>query len=328
MKQQPMVSFILTYYNLPVELLCACIDSILQLSLQPDEREIIVIDDGSDLSPMNDLLPYGEAIIYVRQKHGGPGAARNKGIEVSQGQFLQFVDADDQLMKSGYDYCLDIIRRYRDADMVLFDFSLNNQESTVPAIGKETPVSGTNYMRHQNIHGTACCFLFRRAILGDLRFTPDIYHEDEEFTPQLLIRAESVYATDVKGYFYHRRADSIMTSQDTAHTEKRLKDMLQVIRSLHKTADRLPHNDQLAMERRVAQLTMDYIYNVIIKTHSLSTTKQRIESLRDEGLFPLPDGNYTKKYQWFRRLSNSSLGLAMLVRMLPLLKKDEDTITG
>ena len=54
--EKPLVSFILTYYNLPVEILCECIDSILTLSLQPQKREVIVIDDGSESSPMNDLM--------------------------------------------------------------------------------------------------------------------------------------------------------------------------------------------------------------------------------------------------------------------------------
>lgn len=53
-------------------------------------------------------------------------------------------------------------------------------------------------------------------------------------------------------------------------------------------ADRLPKNDQLAMDRRVAQLTMDYLYNTIIQTRSLSVTLQRIQVLRAEGLFPYP----------------------------------------
>ena len=51
MKQQPLVSFILTDYNLPTELLCEAIDSILRLSLRSTEREIIIVDDGSDSSP-------------------------------------------------------------------------------------------------------------------------------------------------------------------------------------------------------------------------------------------------------------------------------------
>ena len=64
-ESKPLVSFILTYYNLPVPMLCECIDSILALSLQPTEREIIVIDDGSDTSPMNGLMHYGDDIVYM-----------------------------------------------------------------------------------------------------------------------------------------------------------------------------------------------------------------------------------------------------------------------
>ena len=69
-KQQetaPLVSFIIACYNLPVKLLSGCIDSILALSLSSNEREIIVVDDGSDVSLMDDLMTYGDNIIYVRQ---------------------------------------------------------------------------------------------------------------------------------------------------------------------------------------------------------------------------------------------------------------------
>ena len=320
--KQPLVSFIVTCYNLPTDMLCKCIDSILKLNLQPEEREIIVVDDGSEVSPMNDLLRYGDDIIYVRQKNSGLSAARNKGIEVATGIYLQFVDGDDLLIPSGYNYCLDIIRQHPDAEMVLFDFDEHTCPKQTTIVESPAPISGTDYMRHYNIHGTACCYLFRRTTLSDLRFTPGIYHEDEEFTPQLLIRAETIYPTMAKAYYYNRRPDSIITSQDKTHIEKRFDDMLQVIRKLHQTADRLPNNDQLAMERRVAQLTMDYIHNVIRQTRSLTITQQRIETLRSEGLFPLPDRNYTQKYQWFRRLTNNRLGLSVLVRILPLMKKE------
>ena len=53
--QQPLVTFIITYYNQPVPMLCKCIDSILALSLRDFEREIIITDDGSEVSPMNHL---------------------------------------------------------------------------------------------------------------------------------------------------------------------------------------------------------------------------------------------------------------------------------
>ena len=128
MKQQPLVSFILTDYNLPTELLCECIDSILRLSLQPSEREIIVVDDGSDESPMNDLLRYGDEIIYVRQKNGGVSTARNTGMAMAKGKYIQLVDGDDCLLQTPYDHCLDIVRHHQDADVVVFDFTHHSQE--------------------------------------------------------------------------------------------------------------------------------------------------------------------------------------------------------
>lgn len=318
----PLVSFIIAYYELPVNLLCECLNSILSLSLSQQERQIIIIDDGSENSPFPAIDPYADDIIYLRQKHQGLSIARNTGIRMATGKYLQFVDADDQLIKSGYDYCLDIIRHHNDADMVLFDFAESLQASVSEPPAEVQSTSGTNYMRHNNIHGTACGYLFRSTTLSDLRFTPGIYHEDEEFTPQLLIRSEVIYPTKAKAYYYNKHADSITTSQDVAKIEKRLTDALQIIRHLHQMADRMPINDQLAMERRVAQLTMDYLYNIIVQTRSTSAVQQQIETLRAEGLFPLPDRDYTKKYQWFRRMSNNRLGLSVLVNILPLMKKE------
>ena len=307
----PLVSFIITYYELPANLLCECLDSIFALKLSAQERQVIIVDDGSENSPLPALQQYADNVIYLRQKHQGLSVARNTGIQMATGQYLQFVDADDQLIPSDYNTCLDIIRKHTDADMVLFGFD------------DEPPTSGTSFMRHHNIHGAAWGYLFRRATLSDLRFTPGIFHEDELFTPQLLIRAEVVYPTKAKAYCYNKRPNSITTSKDAAHVEKRQTDALQVIFELNKMADRLPKNDQLALDRRVAQLTMDYLYNTIMQTRSLSITQQRIQVLRAEGLFPLPNRNYTSKYQWFRRLSNTKLGLAILVRTLPLMKPEK-----
>ena len=204
-KQQekaPLVSFIITCYNLSTTLLRQCIDSVMTLSMDPSEREIIVVDDGSNLNMLNDLMPYGDNIIYVRQKHGGVSTARNTGIQMARGQYLQFVDGDDYLLQAPYEHCLDIIRNHQDIDMVLFDFTRSESQQT-PIYKDSEIIKGSDYMRNHNIYGSVCCCLFRKAARGRLVFTPGIrYGEDEEFTPQLLLRADSVCATNAKAYFY------------------------------------------------------------------------------------------------------------------------------
>ena len=319
-ERRPLVSFILTYYNQPVQMLCKCIDSILTLSLTSDEREIIVVDDGSRTSPMNGLMHYGDEIIYVRQKNGGLSVARNKGIEMASGEYIQFVDTDDYLIQAPYEHCLDIIRKDDSIEMVIFDFT--NDDSHQTAFNDKPLMSGTEYMLRYNIRGTAWGYLFRRKTLSELRFTPGIYHEDEEFTPQLLIRAEQVYVTDAKAYYYYKHPGTITTHADESSKDKRLSDIRGVLSRLHYLCDRIPPNDRLAMQRRVAQLTMDYIYQVILQKRSLQVLNDNLETLRQEGLFPLPDRDYSQKYKWFRLMLNTSIGRTMLFHTLPLLKKE------
>ena len=316
---KPLISFILTYYNLPVDMLCMCIDSILALSLQGDERQIIVVDDGSDKSPVNALMGYGDDITYIRQRNQGLSQARNTGIQMATGNYLQFVDADDCLLKDAYEHCLKIAKT-RNPEMVVFDFTTTVAK---PKDFKDLPPqSGNHYMRHRNIHGTACGYLFKRSVLGDLRFTAGIYHEDEEFTPLLMLRAENIIVTTALAYLYQQRSGSITHHKSTQNQQKRLSDLKGIIQRLHNTADRMPVDDKTALQRRVAQLTMDYIYQVVYQTRSRQQLETEISNLTRSGLFPLPDVAYTSKYIWFRRLSNTSAGRALLMRIIPLINRE------
>lgn len=318
---KPLVSFILTYYNLPVQMLCECIDSIRALSLTPQEREIIVIDDGSELSPMNALMHYTDEIVYIRQKHQGVSVARNTGLKMAKGMFLQIVDSDDLLLKTPYEHVIDIIRSHQDAEVVMFDFTRKAESATT--VKEPHVTTGTSLLRNQNIRGTVCCYLFRKSVLGNLLFTPHIaYAEDEEFTPQLLLRAENVWSTNAKAYYYRLRNTSAVHQRDESSITKRLDDTRDIIISLHQKADTLPPANSLAMQRRVAQLTMDYLYNIITLTQSDKELHSRIEQLHNAGLYPLPQQNYSWKYSCFRRMTNTAFGRQLLLHTLPYLNRE------
>lgn len=321
---QPLISFIITCYDLSVDMLRECIDSILALSMTPSEREIILIDDGSENSPMNSLMAYGSELLYVRQNHAGVSVARNHGMRMAKGKYIQFVDGDDYLLADAYDHCLDIIRQFEDADIVLFDFTRKiPNHSTVSLPPRPYETTGVEFMHNNNLHGAVWCCLFRQAVRGTLEFTPGIcYGEDEEFTAQLLLRAESVWHTTTQAYFYRSHSGSAVNQTDDESMQKRLDDTHAVIQHLHYIADRLPQNDRLALQRRVAQLTMDYIYNSIMLKRSSTALDSLIADLKKEGLFPLPARDYSTKYTWFRRLINTAVGRHLLLHTLPLLKKE------
>lgn len=287
-----------------------CLDSILRLSLTKDKREIIVVDDGSDISPLNGLSDIQDDIIYLRQCNKGLSAARNKGLQCATGRFVQFVDGDDYLLQAPYEHCLDIIR-YQDADMVLFH-ETRKKTSKVPFLS-DGPMTGAAYLHQNNLRSSVCGYIFRRGILGSLRFPEGRIHEDEEFTPLLLLRAENVYSTRAQAYFYRKRKNSIMTKQSKRHTVKRFNDTIAVILRLREVADQLPKMECQALNRRIAQLSMDYLYNTIKLTHSNKHLNEAMETLYQHGLYPLPDKNYTKKYTLFRNLVGSSFGRKLLM---------------
>ena len=323
MEQQPLVSFIIPTYNLPEPLLRECIESIMALSLREYEREIIVVDDGSKHAAIACLGDLADTIIYIRQKNSGLSAARNRGIQNASGLYLQFVDGDDLLISNLYEHCLDLAR-FQKPDMVMFDFC---RKMTKEKTYDDLPViSGSDLMHHHNIRATACGYLFKTTTLGNLRFTPGICHEDEEFTPLLLLRTESVIRTSAPAYFYRERRNSITTSKNVRKVLQRLHDFKGVIYRLHAQAslsnDQWSTLDRLALLRRVHQLTMDYIYQVIIETRSRHYLDRQLAELRNHSLFPLPDKDYTKKYTWFRRLTQTKIGLAFLFRTLPLIKRE------
>lgn len=306
----PLISFIVTTYNLPAAFLRACVESILRLTLTAKEREVIVVDDGSDLPCLSDLAEFADDIIYLRQPNRGPSEARNMGLKVASGKFVQFVDGDDCLLQAPYNHCLDIIR-YHHPDVVVFDYTHKPLSETPFAF--KGPMSGSNYMRNNNLLGSAWYYAFRRDILGTLRFSPGILHEDEEFTPQLLLRAEQLYVTDAKAYFYRERAHSIVHETTSDHKERRIADTLTVICRLQELSRNLPELERKALQRRIAQLSMDYLHNVIHLFHSHERLMEAIKALEVNELYPLPDKDYTKKYTYFRRLVQTNIGRRILM---------------
>lgn len=295
----PAISFIVTAYNIPPTMLRQCIESILALSLSQEQREIIVVDDGSDVPVIDSLKDVAGEIECIRQPNRGLSEARNTGMRHSSGQYVQFVDGDDRLMQTQYEHCLEMLR-HQPIDIVMFRPTSDGRSPLTADF--HGPTTGEEYMLAHNLHGSAWGYIFRRDLSVDLRFTPGIYHEDEEFTPLLVLRAKHLYATSTEAYLYRRRKQSIMHSHDKAHTDKRIRDMLTVIEHLQTAQRQLGGRKSEALGRRIAQLSMDYLYNTITLTKSRKRLKEAKVSLAAMGLYPLPDKKYTLKYSLFRKI--------------------------
>jgi glycosyltransferase involved in cell wall biosynthesis len=111
------VSVVIPTYQ-RAHLLPRAIDSALAQVRAGDE--IIVVDDGSTDATPSVVAAYGDRVRYLRTANGGPGAARNRGIEIATRDLVAFLDSDDEWMLGK----LELARRWLAARPdVLFVFS-------------------------------------------------------------------------------------------------------------------------------------------------------------------------------------------------------------
>ena len=312
----PLVSFIITTSNHQKEHLVECINSILQLSLNAKEREIILVDDGSEELVASQIKELLGNLLYLRLPSLGSSMARNYGMYLAKGKYIQFIEGDDYLLQPTYEHCLDIVR-FHEPDIVTFCFS--KDETGEPSYELPTPISGTEYLNNNTLLGSACSYIFRRAIVGSLLFSPNIsFGEDEEFTPQLFLRAERIFKTQTSPYY--NRVDKYAPDEleNKDKIDIHMDNKLEVILHLQKLLDTVPVAERQALNRRIAQLSMDYLVNNIRLKHSLISLNHAIRELRKHGLYPLPNKEYTKKYMMFRKMIGTYVGR---IALLFLIKK-------
>ena len=114
----PKVSIIIPVYNTPKSLLINCLESAKNQTLK--DIEIICVDDGSTDGSGKILDEYAKIdprFVIVHQENGGCAVARNKGMTLAKGEYIQFLDSDDKMLQTMSEKCYCKAKEF-DADIV------------------------------------------------------------------------------------------------------------------------------------------------------------------------------------------------------------------
>ena len=113
-----LVSTVIPVYNRP-GMLREAVESVLAQTWRP--IEIIIVDDGSTddtLAVEAELLQrHPDTVRVLRQLNAGPGVARQLGLEVAKGEFVQFLDSDDLLLPEKFELQIEGLQNDPDADI-------------------------------------------------------------------------------------------------------------------------------------------------------------------------------------------------------------------
>lgn len=325
-----LLSIVIPHYNLPEGLLRRCIDSILLQRAPEEDLEVIVVDDGSVCPPLWVEAQYAHPHVrLVLAAHGGPGAARNRGIEEARGKYIQFVDADDYLFDNGqFSQCLLALRA--ECPQILRFFYHVQPQGAAPKKFRKTSVrfsntiSGAVHMRENNLFGSPCTYFFLKdlAVENGVRFTENIFHEDEEFNTMLHYHAQTLVESNAVLYCYCTRSGSTTASSSREFEERRIGDFFTVIESLaaFREANATTANvlQSAGLGRKMNMLAVDAIRGLMYdgrKAKDVYALCQ--ERLSPLGLFPLPQAAYSFKYKAFRFLANRKWGMRVLRLVIP-----------
>lgn len=224
-----MISIIIPVYNRQTYIR-ECIQSI-QAQSDPN-YEIILIDDGSTdqtLEICKNLAQNEPRIKLLTAEHSGVSAARNKGIDMAQGEYVFFLDSDDVI----HPLLLEaLVEGLKNSDAAIagtqtFNITERNWNQVNDLISKDPGPGETTYQNHQDtLHaallgssplGAIGGVMMRRDLIDQTRFRTDLYiGEDFYFIYENLIKgAASVF---LKQKWYYCRIHANNSSWDFGYS--------------------------------------------------------------------------------------------------------------
>ena len=247
----PLVSVIIPLYN--VELyLRQCLDSVLAQTYP--RCEVILVDDGSTDASCEICREYAgkdDRFLLLRKENGGASSARNFGLDRAKGDYIYFLDSDDELAPDAIEKLVACARE-NGADLVFLEARTVNDDGVISTgqydyhrqYAPDAPYRIMEEMvAHKEFHVSPWLFLTEKELLdaNGLRFREGIISEDMIMAYQLFSLAKR--AAHAHEYLYLRRyrPNSVTT---LAKTEKNYVSAAAVYREVAAFRQTLPPEKQ------------------------------------------------------------------------------------
>ena len=215
--QTPVVSIIMPAYNAE-KYISASVASVLEQTL--NNWELIIVNDGS----IDDTRTYLDAlsdsrIKVIHQNNMGVSSARNRALDVVQGEFVTFLDADDILSAGSLEVRVKYLQSNPEVDIVDGTVSVRDESLAIEIRSYQPYYQGELFPRLISLDDRAFFnieYMLKVDKIGNIRFREDMSHvEDLFFFMQVSCENGCVYGyvTDTV-YIYRKNKGSAMTNME------------------------------------------------------------------------------------------------------------------
>lgn len=222
------ISIIIPVYNVE-NYVARCLYSVIRQTYT-GELECIIVDDATpdgSMYTVNRILAGYTGPIHFKCLHHtvnqGLSAARNTGIRQATGEYVFFLDSDDEISDDCIRLLANLVLKYPEVDMVQGNIRVEHEryrfwkhsENMLPPYSNDASLL-QKYMLRSVIPVTAWNKLIRKTFITEnkLWFKEGIIHEDEYWRIQASQYIQSVAFCMDKTYFYHYNPKGIMHSSD------------------------------------------------------------------------------------------------------------------
>lgn len=227
--EEKLITVIVPLYNCE-KYIKECIESILNNTYR--NLEVIVVNDGStdnSLEVANSIKD--ERLKVVSQSNGGLSAARNTGLEFANGEYINFIDADDVVAPNFYEMLVNAISKSFITDIAeckIARFYPNTSpvydevESVITTAS--TLSSQLNHLKKYPYDGIMQMNkLYKKKVFENIRYPEGLIHEDEYIIYEEMKNCRKIAYLDMRLYGYRCGREGSITN---VRTEKNLKGMI------------------------------------------------------------------------------------------------------
>lgn len=310
------LSIIIPVYNVE-KFIHKCLQSIVNQNLSDAEYEVIIVNDGTKDNSQTIIDKFTQLHRNFRSfitENNGPSAARNFGVKKAKGDYIFFIDSDDYLIENTLPTLLDTAKKHT-SDLISFGFQLvNEDEKTLTTVYNKS--SGDvqyceDFINEHTIIANVWRYFFKREIIinNGIEFIKGIYHEDESFTCTYISFCKTIVNLNLVVYNYLQRANSIISTKDTAQVIKKINDLLIVCSSLKD----LIHRSNISKKMKVglSKKHEQLLVSVFLRMKKDKLEKSEVNSLigimRAKGDYPIIIKHSNYKFKLASFFINSHL---------------------
>lgn len=203
-----------------------CINSVLSQSYS--DFEMILVDDGStdgSAEICDEAARRDSRIMVIHRNNGGLSTARNTGIEGASGEYITFIDSDDEINPDTFHANMIQLEENQQIDLLEYPVIIHpgTEKAKILMFSEKTVYDTDVFTDWIKSEGYRHCYawnkIYKRYLFENIRFPEGETFEDAAICPLIIEKCRTIKYSDKGMYIYHTNSQGITNNYTFSYQE-------------------------------------------------------------------------------------------------------------